>query len=379
MPTHWTNGSIHSYNLTLEKEVAKMGLRASYIGSLSENQEYQNWGPQWPWNGINNVPASNTPYSTSELPFPGLSYVTPFVNGGKAHYNALQIEAKRKTGWVTFDASYTYASDISNEGYSNDPLHPFSMWAPTGGDTRNRVVLTSVWNLPFGRGRHFLSNSSPWLNQIVGGWTVESFSYLASGWLYSPWFWSYGIDYSNSNNYGGYPDVIPGARGNLPASQRSYGRWFNTAQFSCSDPAGCGLGSTNNTPYVYSQLGAFMIPGCPTTDPLCLNTQEVTVGRYGNASANSLHGDPLNVHHLSISKTFPLSERVHMTYTALISNLFNHPHYYNPDGTITDYTVSGPPGCVGRLAGFGCGAAEWGGEYNHAGFRSIAMKLRFEF
>jgi len=379
MPTHWTNGSIHSFNLTLEKEIAKMGLRASYIGSLSENQEYQNWGPQWPWNGINNVEPGATAYSTGELPFPGLSYVTPFLHGGKAHYNALQIEAKRKQGWVTFDASYTYASDISNEGYSNDPLHPFSMWAPTGGDTRNRVVLTSVWNLPFGRGKRFLNDSPGWLNQVVGGWTVESFSYLASGWLYSPWFWSYVGDYSNTNTYGGYPDVIPGAKGNLPASQRTYGRWFNTAQFSCSDPAGCGLGSTNNTPYVYSQLGAFLIPGCPPTDPLCLNTQEPVVGRYGNGSANSLHGDPLNVHHLSISKTFPLTERVRMTYTALISNLFNHPHYYNPDGTITDYTVSGPPGCVGRLAGFGCGAAEWGGEYNHAGFRSIAMKLRFEF
>jgi Carboxypeptidase regulatory-like domain len=378
MPKHWTNGSIHSFNLTLEKEVAKTGLRASYIGSLSENQEYQNWS-------MNSVSARAIPYSTDRLPFPGLSYVGEFLTGGKAHYNALQIEAKRKEGWVTFDASYTYSSDISNFGdgkdgaFSNDPLHPFSMWAPAGGDTRNRVVLTSVWNLPFGRGHRFLSDSPGWLNQIVGGWTVESFSYLASGWLYSPWFWSNVGDYSNSNNYGGYPDVIPGVNPNLPASQRTYGRWFNTAVFSCADPSGCGLGSTNGTPYVYSHLGAFEIPGCPNSDPLCLNTQEPVVGRYGNASANTLHGDPLNVHHLSISKSFPVTERVHMTYTALISNLFNHPHYYNPDGTITDYTVSGPPGCVGRLAGFGCGAAEWGGEYNHAGFRSIAMKLRVEF
>jgi len=189
--------------------------------------------------------------------------------------------------------------------------------------------------------------------------------------------------------YGGYPDVIPGVNPNLPRSKRSYDRWFNTAQFSCNatvtanDPTGtCGLGSTISgppIPYTYSQLGAFMIPGCPLTDPLCLNTQQPVVGRYGNASANSLHGDPLDVHHLSVSKAFPLTERVRMTYTALISNLFNHPHYYNPDGTITDYSVNGNIGCVGVLGGLGCGGSETGAEYNHAGFRSIAMKLRVEF
>lgn len=67
-----------------------------------------------------------------------------------------------------------------------------------------------------------------------------------------------------------------------------------------------------------------------------------------------------------------------MTYSAMISNMFNHPHYYNPDGTITDYGVNGG-GCVGHISKWGCNSAESGFEYNHAGFRSIAMKLRFEF
>lgn len=392
MPTHWTNGSIHSFNISLEKEIANMGLRASYIGSISENQEYQSWG-------FNNKPANTTPYSTALLPFPGLSYLGEFGNGGIAHYNALQLEIKRKQGWVTFDASYTLASDISNEGYSNDPLHPFAMWAPNGADTRNRVVVTSVWSLPFGRGRRFLGSAQPWLNQVVGGWTLEQFSYLASGWLFSPWFNSTydptpsvqtNVDFANANAYSGYPDLIPGARPNLPRSRRTYNRWFNTPVYTCSDPNGiCGYGSNGFypnsntpmpfTPFTYSETGAFMIPGCTPSDPLCLNMEEPVVGRWGNASANMLHGDPLDVHHLSIAKSFPLTERVRLTYTALISNLFNHPHYYNPDGTITD-ALPNNTGCVGKLATYSCGSsAERGFEYNHAGFRSIAMKVRIEF
>ncbi len=399
MPRHWTNGSIHSFNVTVEKEVAKIGFRASYIGSYSENQEYQGWS-------FNSKPANMTPYSPALLPFPGLSYVGEFLNGGKAHYNALQVEAKRKQGMVTFDASYTLASDISNEGITNDPLHPFLQWGANGGDTRNRVVLTSVWHLPFGKGHRILNDASPLLNQVVNGWTLEHFSYLASGWMYSPSFNSTydptpsvqgNVDFANINSYSGYPDAIPGTRGNLSRSQRSYNRWFNTPVYSCpatgataANPSGaCGygsngfVGSTNTpepfVPFVYSETGAYMIPGCTASDPLCLNMEEPVVGRFGNATPNALHGDPLDVHHLSVSKEFRLTEKVHMTYTALISNLFNHPHYYNPDGTITD-ALPNNTGCVGQLATWACGSsAESGYEYNHAGFRSIAMKLRVEF
>jgi len=54
-------------------------------------------------------------------------------------------------------------------------------------------------------------------------------------------------------------------------------------------------------------------------------------GRFGNAGLNTLTGPRLNVHHLSVAKTFPLTERVGMTFTTAISDLFNHAHFYDPD------------------------------------------------
>jgi hypothetical protein len=372
-PMHWHNGSIHNYNVTLEKQVAQLGLRASYIGSRSENQM---------WEGNTDVkPANMTPYSNTLLPFPVLSYVWQYFNGGKAHYDSLQLDVKRKEGFVTFDVSYVLASDISNiyNVDGNNIANALCCWAPSGADTRNRFTAYTVWSLPFGKGRRYLSDAPSVVNQIVSGWTVQTITYLASGWLFGPYFCSNQyVDYSGTGTYCGLPDVIPGAKANLSGNQRTYNRWFNTAIYSCPVPSGdCGLGTP--TPYVYSQLGAFMIPGCPTTDPLCLNTVEPMVGRFGNAGENTLHGEPLNVDHLSVAKKFKLTERVGMTYTAMISNLFNHPHYYNPDGTITDSAPNGG-GCVGHIATYSCGAsAEMGFEYNHAGFRSIAMNLRFDF
>jgi hypothetical protein len=324
-----------------------------------------------------------TPISNKSLPFPNLTYDWEARNRGKAHYNAFQFEAKRRQGPVTFDASYTLASDISNIGNVDgaDIDHYLTRWAPNGGDTRNRVVLTATWDIPFGRGHKFLGDAHGALNYVVGGWTLESLTYLASGWSFGPYFCG-SVDYANTNNYCGLADVIPGTNGNLPRNKRSYSRWFNTAVVSCPDPNGCGLGSTDGTPYAYSQLGAFMIPGCPLTDPLCLNTAQVAVGRYGNAGVNSLHGDPLAVTHLGIGKTFKVTERVNLRYSALVSNLFNHPHYYNPDSYITDLFNSPTGGpCVGVLNNFGCTGHSSEGvfEGNHAGFRTMAMKLQVDF
>ncbi|HTW81038.1 MAG TPA: TonB-dependent receptor [Terracidiphilus sp.] len=376
--THWHQGSIHNFNVTLEKEIKKaIGLRASYVGSRSENQIY--------FLNTDQKPANMTPYVNANgvplVPFPNLSYVWQALNGGKAHYDAFEFEAKRRQGSITFDASYTLASDISNIGNVDgaNVAQYLSRWAANGGDTRNRVVLTAMWHLPFGTGQHFLSDARGFVNQVVGGWTVQPMTYLASGWLFGPYFCG-NLDYPNTNTYCGLPDVIPGTNGNLSRGKRSYSRWFNTPVVNCADPNGCGLGSPDSTPYVYSQTGAFMIPGCPVTDPLCLNSAQAAVGRYGNAGVNSMHGDPLDVTHLGVAKNFPIREQMALRYSLLISDLFNHPHYYNPDGTITDLFNNGSGGpCVGVLNNYNCDSSEGVFEGNHAGFRTMEMKVQFDF
>jgi hypothetical protein len=96
-------------------------------------------------------------------------------------------------------------------------------------------------------------------------------------------------------------------------------------------------------------------------------------GTYGNARTNSLEGPGLNVHHLSLAKTFSFSERFKLTYTLSVSNVFNHPNFYPPDGDL--YCVEGDY-CGATLyytLGVGGGAPENGGH------RTVAMKLKFEF
>jgi hypothetical protein len=383
-PQQWRNGAYHNFNVGLEKEIAHIGLRASYIGSRGVHLIDQFWNRNKPQPSL--VPLKGDWTDDLRSPNRQLAGWGEFLRDGKSIYNAFQFEAKRKTGFVTFDASYTLASDLGNRGQldTRDVTQFYSKWTANGADTRNRVTLKSHWALPFGPGRAHFNNAPRPLGWVIGGWDVEHVAYFASGWLFSPWFCG-NVNYTNTyydNSYCGTPDMIPGANPYLPDGVRTNERWFNTAIYTCAAPDGqsCGINSQPNAyiPYVYQAHGAFMVPGCPTTDPLCLNTQQVAVGRYGNAPYNSLHGDPLQVHHLSFIKEFHVRERYKVTYTAMVSNLFNHAHYYNPDGTITDSGPNGT-GCVAHLTQFNCGSAEWGGEYNHAGFRSIAMKLRVDF
>jgi len=68
-----------------------------------------------------------------------------------------------------------------------------------------------------------------------------------------------------------------------------------------------------------------------------------------------------------VAKTFPVTERVRTTFTTEISDLFNHPHFYDPD------TYINAPD-AGQLI-----YARGDYEPEKAGHRQIAFKLRVEF
>jgi hypothetical protein len=176
-------------------------------------------------------------------------------------------------------------------------------------------------DLPVGRGQQFLSDMPVVLDQILGGWKVQTISYLATGKYFSPSF--SGADPSGTNTSGGLPDRI--CDGNLPAGERIVELWF--------DPS------------------CFVVP--PT-------------GRFGNSGVNVLEGPGLNVHHLSLVKRFPLNDRLRLTYNVAMSNVFNHPHFNFPRSNIS---TSDP----GRITS----TPDWTAE--HESERRISMQLRLDW
>ena len=282
-PLKTNNGAIRQYNFTIERELHGLGLRASYIGSRGSGLNYNL--------NIDKPLPSTTPFSASRNPYPQFTSVSVTRNDGQWHYDSLQLEAQRRMGAFTFDASWTFANNMNNYSITENPYDVTSRWQRDGADRRQYVVVSTTWALPVGKGRRFLANAPAVVDRVLGGWNLQSISTFASGGYFSPGF--SGTNPSNTNTSGGLPDRI--ADGNsLPASGTD-NRWFDATAFAIPQP-----------------------------------------GHFGNSGGNVLVGQGIAVHHLSIAKTFPIFEQLRLTMTGQISNLFNHPHFNNPNTTINN-------------------------------------------
>ena len=293
-----SNGATHQFNLTVERQVRDIGFRVSYLGSRSRDLNYSL--------AINKPPPSLIPFTQSRRPWPQFVGGTYVRTDGARNYNALTLQAQRKLGGLTFDTHWTLASNYNNMGDLTDPYATPGFGRDTN-TTRQRAVVNTVWEIPVGRGRRYMSGAPAAVNHALGGWQLYWLAYFESGWYFSPSF--SGSDPSNTNTIGGRPDRV--CNGNLPAGERSIHRWFD---------ASC-----------------FVVPPAGS-------------GRYGNAGTNFLEGPGYHMHHISLAKTFALTERLKFTFTTAAANAFNHPNFAAPSANIS------VPGSVGRVSGLRAGS-----------------------
>jgi hypothetical protein len=138
-------------------------------------------------------------------------------NNGAAKYNSMTVEASRRVGSLNFDAHWTWAHNMNNMGNLEDPYAP--LYWNRDFQAKQRLVLNWNYDLPFGRGRRFLSNVPRFADEVLGGWKLYWVTFLQGGQYFSPYF--SGSDPSNTNTYGGLPDRL--ANGNLPPGHHVLG------------------------------------------------------------------------------------------------------------------------------------------------------------
>ena len=112
----------------------------------------------------------------------------------------MTIEGQRKVGSVTFDAHWTLASNYWNYQNLENPYAPL-FWERDPNTVRQRVVLNSIWQLPFGKGKRYMSNAHPVVDQLLGGWQVYWIASMETGQFFGPTF--SGADPSNTNTTSG--------------------------------------------------------------------------------------------------------------------------------------------------------------------------------
>jgi hypothetical protein len=177
-------------------------------------------------------------------PFPQFDAVTfNSREAGASTYHALQARAERRFGaGFSLQASYTFAKLISDtdsrKGFgdtnanvqnSNNRRLDRSI-APQ--DVSQRLVLNHLFEMPFGKGKRFLSTASGFTNAVVGGWTLSGITTLETG---RPLALVTATNNTNSLGGGSRPNNN-GASARLDGSARSIDRWFDTSVFSQPQP-----------------------------------------------------------------------------------------------------------------------------------------------
>ena len=103
-------------------------------------------------------------------------------NGGFTRYNSLQTQFRRRlSNGLQFDANYSFGRAWTSSRYSFRVPRKETQQTGTGGDVTQALKLTWIYELPFGRGKHFATDANALVDRLVGGWSVNGTSRVQSG------------------------------------------------------------------------------------------------------------------------------------------------------------------------------------------------------
>ena len=229
-----------------------------------------------------------------------------FGNDATNHYNGIQVKAeKRFAGGLQFLAHYTFSHAYFYDAdyYSVDPKVSY------GPDdfTRNHVfVINTVYELPVGRGKKFMSGIGRLADFVIGGWQVSNTSNWSGGLPFTPTIGECG---QISDAGPCRPDRLPGQSFHVGKTTDSNGNlfWFTPV----APLAYSGVTPTTDTcTLARPTSGPFALPAC---------------GHIGNVGRNSFRGPRAFFSDLSLAKSFNFTERVRAQFRFDAYNIFNHP------------------------------------------------------
>jgi hypothetical protein len=328
---------VDAWNLTIQRELTHdISGEIAYVGNKGTHV-FAGDGPDVNFNqpilsGFPNVPRDERrPFFDGPVGGYGDAFglttdLRYLCNCSDNNYNSLQAKlTKRFTRGYSLLATYTLQR-IRNHGgdqvfFDRALEYGAPAWART-----HLFTLASNVELPFGKGRKYLSDASGALDAIVGGWQFNVAGTMASGRHLNVDYRDNGQDRDVGPNR---PDVI----GDITEGGGSKDRWFN----------GTAIGS----------------PGSAFSRP--------AVGTFGDMARGSLIGPGMWDVDASLFKRFKLGGMRSLEFRIEATNVFNHVTLGDPDTTI------GVPGNDNPHAGVISGV---GPNWQP---RNLQFALRFQF
>jgi hypothetical protein len=292
--------------------------------------------------------------STRTLFNPWTAQVRYLGNDASSSYNSLQVKLRRQfSSGFSLLANYTWSKtvDFDNLYYATDP----SVSRGVGNfDRKHNFVMTSIWDLPVGKGRTLLGDAGPVWNRVVGGWSVAAITSWSSGLPFTPTYVGKECNADiDANNFRTCRPNLVGAV-HMTGSRSQY---FTTTggsglNASCvvSGSGDCPSG-TNTGLQGFDPMTGQSLPG-QTIGPW----QRPGAGQIGNAGRNSLRGPGFFQADIAVAKNISISERAFVQFRADAFNVFNKVNLANPDTNVDTPTggaiTSLIPGAIQRKMQF---------------------------
>lgn len=170
-------------------------------------------------------------------PYPNFQGISSIRAIGTGNYHGLELEFDKRPGASGFfyKVSLTWAKsmDVAGGRFASDGdpgavSRNLPLSANRGrseGDIPGLLAVAAGYELPFGKGKRYIAAGA--LGKVLGGWSLNSLVNWQAGQYVTAAMANDFLDVGSITSY--RPDVLRNP--NLPKSERTPGRWFDTGAF----------------------------------------------------------------------------------------------------------------------------------------------------
>jgi hypothetical protein len=303
--------TVDAWNFTVQRQIGSFSLEAAYVGTKGTHV-FAGTGGDYDPNQAD-INGFGTLTTNQRKPFfqkfgwaQNLRY---YGSDASNNYHSIQIRAdKRFSSGLSVMSHYTFSKNIDYDG-TYYPRDAKLARGPSNNNRPNVFFVGSLYEIPVGKGRKFLSNAPKVADMVLGGWQMNGTYNWMSGQPITP---SYRDCNADRDTGWCRPDLI----GDYTVSNPGQFGWFKTA-----------------------------------SAPLTANGQvdgpwqRPQRARFGTIGRNMISGPSFAQMDLSFFKSFTIKEGIRTQFRAESFNFLNRTNLANPNGCVDC------PGVAGRIFG----------------------------